>query len=1458
MSSVGFNTRSRGTGARQVDVESPWLGLKSFDENNQGFFFGRSQEIEDLRERVLDHRLTVLYGHSGLGKTSLLKAGLIPTLREAGWYPIFVRLAFDEADPTLHAQVIKELFGQLANAGIVTGAEHNEIEELNLWELLHDPALKFIDTSNNSKIKVVLIFDQFEEVWTVGREKRPDDAETLMMLLSALAENRAPLAQQIRLNADDDYADRMESTTDTLRILFSLREDYLHWLERWRPRMPSIMDCRVELRPLTKAKALQAVLEPGKLRVATSSLGPIIDESTALAIVSTAAGIPPLLSLICERLNARRILAGEDYITGERVESRTDDVLREFYITSFDLVPVEVRHFVEDRLVSETGVRESMNIETAERELVARNVGSPAHCLEELVNARILSVDYRGGVSRIELTHDLLTSFAVHYRNLRREEQRLSLQQARLAASRYARLKLTTLGIVFAGLVVTSLLGAYAWNQRDQISQLYEKVSADERVKTDLLIREAKAYSTVGNRNWDEWLATPTGYALPTEPGRTKWHEALANWSHSLELNSNQKSVRERILSIAASTSTAGDPEFTLKSRAQDMWTSPSGRLLALLAENKVTVRSTESSENTLLTFEVVPKPIQIEFDADEQHMLVWNSTEHIDIYSMKTFKLEQTIRGSEIHAGASIVSACFVPTKKLIALSFSDQMAGIVAAGSPSTDIYLFPTVHPLKRQNFSQDGEQLVVFHRYETIYRLSLLYTQEPDRKTPLLNVISTERSISDLFLDSQHNQLIFVSRTDQFSVPYEETEQWGSEPNVFPLFYKFDLSNIAHQDWKIRTRSLKQIGVLPIEYEQLQMSPDGRWLIARILQYSPPTGGCGPAMIQNTHRFEWQQDPTATTQQLASSMAHETTAQVASSMTNQSVQFVSTAAQGTSRETFQNESAVEPVAAQAAESSPSQAIPTGPSHYLLMADLARGINTDSLYHLNSAFESCFFSDDSRLVYLRDSNGCLKAFDLLARQWMQSGVGLPKLDQAKPIFGNQVLARGNLGEIVVTAPPLFTPLLTTFEVPGSVIMLRGWRENGSSGNVALSEDKFDVCFTSLGGTLPLKVDRLNEAELSSQRVSSYDVSGRIALNISTFDETKTVLWYPHQDPATLVLGMDTSVLLSDADRAMSASRSNRFLADLPSPFSQAAAVHHTTSPNGHWLINPFGVVQTMTSMSKTKRYYTDQDGNRQFELGWESITKAVENSHAFTLQYDTELVPTPKAWADCAMTTAEFLPDNNSLAIARTDGIVSIWDLPSLSQRGQFVHTGSVRQLQFSHDGKSMLVVSASETPGDSGESAPKSGLLTVWDVASAKPLFPAIDLVQRAVISSSGKLVLAIDDRTRTPFLIECATGKREAIPIVAKEIVDLSVDLDDRYAFIAVPDRVYRWQIPSTKHLSELSQLALQDVQQLADTLSSLGIDDTTGELKFVGLRSKSASSSTYREVTQKIVDILKK
>ena len=67
-----------------VNREGPYVGLKSYSEEDAALFFGRDRERQALLGNVRTARFTLLYAQSGAGKSSLLRAGVVPRLRELG------------------------------------------------------------------------------------------------------------------------------------------------------------------------------------------------------------------------------------------------------------------------------------------------------------------------------------------------------------------------------------------------------------------------------------------------------------------------------------------------------------------------------------------------------------------------------------------------------------------------------------------------------------------------------------------------------------------------------------------------------------------------------------------------------------------------------------------------------------------------------------------------------------------------------------------------------------------------------------------------------------------------------------------------------------------------------------------------------------------------------------------------------------------------------------------------------------------------------------------------------------------------------------------------------------------------------------------------------------------------------------------------------------------------------
>ena len=101
-------------------TSNPWAGLSSYQDpkytDNPLKFSGREDDIYDLTRMVMKNIFVTLYGKSGIGKTSLLNAGVFPSLREAGFLPVSLRLNIETADCSFQKYIITRL-ENLVNEG---------------------------------------------------------------------------------------------------------------------------------------------------------------------------------------------------------------------------------------------------------------------------------------------------------------------------------------------------------------------------------------------------------------------------------------------------------------------------------------------------------------------------------------------------------------------------------------------------------------------------------------------------------------------------------------------------------------------------------------------------------------------------------------------------------------------------------------------------------------------------------------------------------------------------------------------------------------------------------------------------------------------------------------------------------------------------------------------------------------------------------------------------------------------------------------------------------------------------------------------------------------------------------------------------------------------------------------------------------------------------------------------
>ena len=466
-----------GGGAATVDASNPWLGLVSFTEETRAYFFGRDEEVAELARRVQRRRLTVLFGKSGLGKTSILRAALAPKLREHGYCPVYVRIDYGRDSPP-PAEQIKEAIRRAADvSGHWTQAGVSAVGE-SLWEFLHHRDDVLRDAEGASLIPL-LIFDQFEELFTLaqGDEFGRARAAEFIEELADLVENRPPKALEARLDEDDSAAERFDFERSDYRVLISLREDYLAPLESLKKIMPSLAQNRLRLGPMRGAQALQAVLRPGAGLVSPEVGAEIVRFVAGGAELEHAEVEPSLLSLICRELNDTRLAQGREAISLDLLAGSRESILSNFYERSLaDQLPA-VRRIVEDELLTESGFRENVAEETLLKHLAA--AGAAPVALAQLVNRRLLRIEERLDVRRVELTHDVLCGVVKASRNQRHEreareaaERGLEEQRSRERAARRA---LTRARAIAAGCILLAVVAlaaaAFAFHAERQAEQ---------------------------------------------------------------------------------------------------------------------------------------------------------------------------------------------------------------------------------------------------------------------------------------------------------------------------------------------------------------------------------------------------------------------------------------------------------------------------------------------------------------------------------------------------------------------------------------------------------------------------------------------------------------------------------------------------------------------------------------------------------------------------------------------------------------------------------------------------------------------------------------------------------------------------------------------------------------------------------------------------------------------------
>jgi hypothetical protein len=308
--------------ASMESVKSPFKFLNYFTEEDAVGFAGREAEVRVVLGGISAGRTFVLYGPSGVGKSSLLHAEIIPRLRTRDYRPVYLR-------------VLNEPVSEIVEA-VNTQLEITARAETLPAELAKASAER----------PVVIILDQFEEFFTRFEEpeKKPLQRAFITMLRQVLEEPAA-----------------------AVQIVFSLREDYYAGLADLKPELPDLFSQTFRLVHLTAFGARQAITTP------LNNMGMTYDAELVKLMVDDLAKAdfdPLILQILCtEIFNAAQKrdpgthhLSVADFMD---VGGCTEIFLR--YVTAATNVPDNARRLIIysilDTLTTDRGTKMAMRLD---------------------------------------------------------------------------------------------------------------------------------------------------------------------------------------------------------------------------------------------------------------------------------------------------------------------------------------------------------------------------------------------------------------------------------------------------------------------------------------------------------------------------------------------------------------------------------------------------------------------------------------------------------------------------------------------------------------------------------------------------------------------------------------------------------------------------------------------------------------------------------------------------------------------------------------------------------------------------------------------------------------------------------------------------------------------------------------------------------------------------------------
>lgn len=529
-------------------------GTQPFSKDQKDLFFGRDDDLRQLINRISLEQVVVLYSKSGLGKSSLINAGVIPhILEEESYFPFSVRFGAFAKDNT-QSPAVKTRETLEPGPGIERPPVLDKLipGENSFW--YH---LKTRQLSLPGRDRFLIIFDQFEELSTYGQKEIYAFKEELSELL------HEEIPKEFRDVLDTQFEGGQALLTEEelsalhrpmeVKVLIAIRSDQMSLLNDFKDFFPKILRHCYELGELDEAQATEAILEPASKTDKSFATPPFSYDDEALRKILdflTSNGKQKIdsfqLQILCHSIE-RKVLARPTEEVTPGFVGDVESIYKNYYENQLSQIADP-----EDRLAARKMIEEGMIYEEEGRRLnlyegrARTEFGVKDEVLQKLVTFHLIRPEpsLQGGFT-YEISHDsLVAPILVAYRKRRKQEEQEEARRERLRVQaelekERRRKRRNRIAAIISTACFLIALAAFFWalwqqriadNARKEQARLYQDLLGKDSVLMINYFNTGKEFSRRGEYLQAEAnliAAKNTGAYLDSINGNTSFTDAI-------------------------------------------------------------------------------------------------------------------------------------------------------------------------------------------------------------------------------------------------------------------------------------------------------------------------------------------------------------------------------------------------------------------------------------------------------------------------------------------------------------------------------------------------------------------------------------------------------------------------------------------------------------------------------------------------------------------------------------------------------------------------------------------------------------------------------------------------------------------------------------------------------------------------------------------------------------------